>query len=176
VLQRWGKVRFQHVDVYSYTFPTTFGILTYDLLPGTYDGLPVSYDSFDIEQLVIPDAKKGLAFLQQDGSIYLLRPEFNQASEGVAVFGHLQQRHDRDVTVLETHLQSLTDTGTPQVTLLGSDTGAERDSIEVAQLVQNTARSKRYDSRITACNFDIAVEGNFMLSNMLIKVMNHGSR
>lgn len=175
-LERWGKLRTPHVDVYPYTFISSFGIYTYDLLPGTYDALSTTYDGLGIPQLVVAAPKRGLAFLRSDGQIWAVRPEFNQTGSGVAIFGRVQQRQSRQITVHEVRIDGLTDSGTPAVTLLGSGTGYARDIATPFGLVENIAGSKRYDGRVTSQNFNVAFEGHMVLSNILMRVNDNGSR
>lgn len=176
--QRWGKLRITHADAFLYPFPVASTLYNYDTLPGYYDGFgDDTYDSWNIIRLSVPAPKQGLAFLGVDGSIYLMSTSFGESNAaGVIVLGHIQQQHSRLVTVLEATLEGLKTTGSPSVSILPSQNGADRDVAVAMGLASSSGRNQEYHARQTAINFDVAIEGTFVLSTALVKVMQHGRR
>lgn len=159
--RRWGKIKVPHVAIFSSNLAVS--------------GIPDDY----------------ICFLQYNGDLWLMRTSDRQSSYGttqplsVYLFGHIQERHDRFITVQELVLDT-TETyrsapapgvvPDPIVTLIGSETGSDRDSTTEMALEQAGTSYRRYTSRCTAQNFDIAVEAYMGLNTVLAKVMKNGSR
>jgi hypothetical protein len=176
VLQRWGKLKIEHMDVFTYPYQSGVGGYTYDTLPGTYDELVGDYASLALFFLAIVPAKTGIAFLLNTGEIKVVDLSFDQENTGVAIFGHIAQRNDRQTTLIDVQIDGLKSTPTPEVSILPSENGKDRSvvSLETAQTADATYQ--RYQPRITAKNIDIAIEGCMVLSNVEIMVMLHGYR
>lgn len=178
-LKRWGKLKIDHADAFMYPYVSGTGAYTYDTLPGYYADLgDTDYAGLGILYLAVTPAKRGIAFLKPTGEIFILSLDFNQLNApGVAVFGHIQQRHDRKVTIQELVLDGAKNMpAAPTVTLLGAVNGYDRDTVTPVTLSDSSAKYHKYNSRVTSENFDIAVEGNIVLSTALAKIMLHGSR
>lgn len=178
VLERWGKLKIDHVDAFMYTYPAYSLDYTYDQLPGFYKDLRLAtYSDLSIVRALVTPPKQGIAFLKKTGEIQVLIADFVQTTaDGVALFGRLQQRHDRDITVTDVEIEGLRDLPAYTISLLGSETGDTRDSITTPTLKSSVGEYKKFDSRVTAKNFDLALEGNFVTSTILLQVMNHGYR
>lgn len=176
-LERWGKLRIDHVDAFTYPYVSATAAYTYDTLPGYYSDLTGDYYSLGLYALTVQPAKGGMAFLKSTGEIQIFTTDFAQDSApGVAVFGHLQERHDKLITFLDLWVDGLKSLPTPVVTLLSSETGDERDDTATMDLESSTARTRHYSSRVTALNFDVAIEGTMVLSSLLAGVKKHGYR
>jgi hypothetical protein len=177
-LQRWGKLKINHADCFMYTYPTAAGSWNYDQLVGFYADLGEdTYADLGISRLLVTPAKRGIAFLKNNGEIWILATDFSQTNSlGVIVVGHLQERHKALMTMLSVECEGLRDVPAPQVTLLASANGNARDNIWPLPLRNANGEFKNYAKRITAKNFDIAVEGTFVLTTLLIQYLNHGYR
>lgn len=177
-MQRWGKLIIKHVDAFIYAYPTLSKDYDYDDLVGYYsDFYQDSYQDLSIVKTITIPPKVGLSFLKSTGQIDTVNLAFNQPdSNGVAILGRIQQRHSKNVTFQDVTIDGLRDTPTPTVSLLGSYKGDVRDFVAPMQLVEVTGSYKKYSARVTACNFDVAIEGNFQTSSILLNVMNHGYR
>ena len=174
VFERWGKINIRHVDAFTYTYPVGVGSWNYENLVGSYSDLgDDTYDALDIVRLIIAPAKRGMAFLKNTGEINVLTSDFVSASSGVAIFGRIQQRHDRLVTITSVELEGA---DSPIVTLLGSSDGHTRDTVSPMELVTAADLTCNYHSYVTAKNFDIAIEGAMQLSTAMVRVKNNGYR
>jgi hypothetical protein len=174
-LERWGKLKVPHVDVYSYTYVTAAGNYNWNTLAGDWDDLTgMTWEGLGIDQLTVPDAKRGIAFLRASGEINVLRTNYNQVNtSAVAVFGMIQQVHGRTTTVTAARLAQVTNCA---VHLLGSKSGDNRDATVAMLPDEISGEFTRYKARETAKNFAVAVEGTFMLSSFLVDIQSHGSR
>jgi hypothetical protein len=161
---RWGKIAINHSDTFMYTYPTSSGALDYDDLTMFYADLyDDTYDDLDIVRVVSTPPKRGI--------------DFTQVSSGsLALFGHIQQRRSKNITILGVELEGLKDSPAPQVTLLGSETGYGRDAVWPLALTEAQGARKLYQARQTAVNFDVAIEGTFVLSTALVEALMHGYR
>jgi len=178
VLERWGKVTLQHVDAFMYPYPTFAASYLYSQLPGLYSDLgDQTYQNLDEARLTPLPAKRGIAFLKKDGSVSVLNTDYAQlSSNGVAVFGRLQSVRQRLVTVLNAELDAVKD-GAFSCTLLPSDEGGtERVTPIPMTLAYTNGQSRRFESYETAVNFDLVLEGAFVLNNLQLRVKNHGYR
>lgn len=179
-LQRWGKVVISHSDVFMYPYPTSAGNFFYDdLSTYFYDDLGENtYDDLDVVRVQVTPPKHGIAFLQNDGSIYILATDFTQSSsQGVAIFGHFQATREAKVTLQGFQLEGTGfDVVEPTVTVLASQWGMDRTWTYAQGVDNQTTNWRRYACRITGENVDIALEGNFVLSGLMANVGNHGYR
>lgn len=178
VLERWGKLRIDHADAFMYPYPLGTGAYTYDKLEGYYDMLLRDYRALDYLFLAVIPPKKGLAFIDIYGTVKIVSTDFAETSaSGVAVFGHISLKHSNFTTFTEAVFDGLRNTPTPVVSILSSSDGVDRDQTTTMQLASDaTASYKRYRSRVSAWNHDLAIEGTFVLSTALVGVMPHGYR
>lgn len=177
-LRRWGKVRFTHSDVFMYTYPSLSGDYDYDELPGDYaDLLDLEYDDLSIVQALALPAKRGICFMPRDGSLNIMLTDFAQVNDGgVLLFGHLQFMRNNETTVQRIEIEGVKNDPLPEVTIISSDNGFNRNFITTPALKDSTDNYSNYDSRVTAKNHDIALEGCFMLTGLLVEVTKHGHR
>ena len=178
ILKRWGKLNIDHVDVYMYTYPIGSAVYTYDTLPGYWDGFgDATYDSWGIVQLNVTPAKQGISFLKANGEIWALNPNFNAVgNSGLVIFGHIEQMHARLVTILSAEFEGLQASPAPVVSLLSSTDGYSRNAATQMQYSTSSADVMQFHSTATAKNFDLVLEGSFVLSTAMIRVMNNGYR
>lgn len=176
-LRRWGKVCIDHVAAFLYPYPSGTGDYTYDTLPGTYADLTKDYLTLSVLFIDVIPAKKGIAFLKSTGQILVLTPDFTQvSSSGVAVFGHIAYKNDEHTTIHLIELDGLRSTPAPVVTIMSSKNGKDRDRNVTPTLLITDNEYRRYGMRVTDKNHDIAIEGNFVLTNLFADVMHHGYR
>lgn len=177
-LRRWGKLVIEHCDAFMFPYVSGLGAYTYAGWLGIYDDYPVTeYIDLGTFFLAVPPAKRGIAFLKTNGEVYIANMDFNQSnSTGVVIFGHIQQRHDRHITIQKAKFDGINTVPAPQVTLLGSVDGYTRSSVTPMTQSALSGKFREYSSRYTAENFDLVLEGNFVISSVLVDVMNHGSR
>jgi hypothetical protein len=174
-LKRWGKLQCEHCDVFSYPYPSGTGDYTYETIPTSYGALTISYDEMDIFYLEANPPKDGFALLTRTGEIVIAKLDFTQAvADGVALFGHLQLRHDRHTTLLDVEIDGLRNEG--ELTVIASEDGYTKISSDVIAPETQASGYSHYSCRETAKSFDIAIEGTFVLSSLLATVMFHGSR
>ena len=178
VLQRWGKLVITHCDVFMYPYPTFASSYFYSQLPGFYTDLgDATYADLDLARLTPLPAKKGIAFLKSSGQVDIVNTDFAQPTpSGCAIFGHIQSVRQRGVTMLEATLDSVKSTGVTCTLLPSTEDGAERGTPVAMGLAYTNGESRRFESYETAMNFDLAIEGAFVLNNLLLRVKNHGYR
>ena len=174
-LERWGKLRVNHVDCFLYAYPTLASSYDYSQLPGLYSDMSEdSYADLDSTRLQVTPAKRGIAFLKSNGQVDILATDFAQTStSGLAIFGRIEQNRQRMTTLTNVELDGLR---SGNVYSLPSEKGKNRDSSRLLPQVDVADDYVKCDEYFTARNFDIAVEGTFMLSNLQARVRNHGYR
>lgn len=176
-LQRWGKLKIQHQDAFMYPYPQGSGAYFYDQLPGFYDQLPGDYASLGAITFTATPPKQGLAFMNTLGEIYVATLDFAQESaEGVAIFGHIQHRLNRTTTIHSIELDGIRAAVDPTVTVLLSTTGKERTAISTAVDQTASGEWQKFNTRKTARNIDIAIEGALVLTSVLARISENGYR
>lgn len=187
ILKRWGKVKFDHVDCFSYPYPNVFGDLTYDELTISYESLEfTSYDDLSTGVEFNPLSKKSIAFLAADGTVTTLVMDYDKPDlqTGVVIFGKFQLVRARMMTMQTVDLEGVYRIeeslvpNTPAITCtaLTSLDGKNLDHPYTTTLLKNTEFLQRYARRATGINFGIAVEGSFSLSSYILEVTAEGDR
>lgn len=176
-LGRWGRLKIEHCDAFSYPYPSGAGMYDYNELPGYYDGLTLDYLSLDTFYLATIPVKQGMAFLKTTGEVQMATLDFAQTdAPGVIVLGHIQQRHDRMITITDIELDGIRAVPEPEVTIISSETGLTKTASLATTAGTSSGNYRNYKCRQTAKNFDIAVEGTMMLSSALVSVVHNGAR
>lgn len=179
-LRRWGKVRVPHVDL---------GILPRSVLaeiPLKFSELTASFSSYTMafEDLytaygsVLP-LRAGFAFLQNTGVVRsLVSDPAVAAGEGVLLIGHVKLVRSRTVTFQTAVIDGLYSVPAPSVKILGSLSynGFTRDEVYAPALKNTNGTSLHYGGRKTYDNFDVAIEGKFALSSVIVETTQNGSR
>lgn len=188
LLERWGKIKLDHVDIGTLPWLDEAGILRPILINEL--GLGIQYYPDAIQDLAysVPDPDSAitnvnwrdtLGFLQFDGTIKGIRVETagedNATGLGIVVIGHVQVTRGRTVTLQDLQLDGM---HSGDVYILTSDPGHgyNRDAAVAATLQIDRTDYKTYRKRVTAENFDVAVKGSFMLTNAVVETTVHGSR
>jgi hypothetical protein len=177
VLERWGKLRIDHVDISELPLYSIGSSYRYYTLELGYDEYDIGYDELDESLPPVAAVRENYGFLQPDGSVRaLVMQEGTFGSSAVAIFGHIQLVRSRDVTVTCAELDGIFSDVVPTLTLLKSDTGFARDEEQQMQAVTVVGSYAEYHSRFTGKNIDLAIEGDFALTNMVLEGLIHGSR
>ena len=205
LLRRWGHLMLSHVDAFTYPYSVfAVPVPNYNEWTGVYTDETRDYDFGGSNALRVPRPKQGIAFLQADGSVYTVDLNSVQSDGlGVVVFGHIQQRHSLNTTLLGVEVEGMqygAGTGfydslnisyaayglidyalwdkdvAETVSVQPSENGADRDGTTPVLVSALTPGFLRGDCRLTAKNFDVTIVGNFAISSLLVEVMNHGVR
>lgn len=180
VLQRWGKLRVNHVDIGIIPVETLNSSYLYYQLEGGYD----SYTAIEYDQLVQPfntvaALKQNYGFLQADGTTLLWVPQGDLTSSGskpIAIFGRVQVTRNRTVTIQKCQVDGIVAGSLPEITILASQTGFTRDSVKKMDIANQVGSYVDCHSRYVALNADIAVEGSFLMTNMVLETTVNGKR
>lgn len=185
VLKRWGKLKIEHADCFSYPYPNVVGPVTYeDLANTTYDDLAVtSYADFDTGVVSDPPSKLTIAFLKTNGEVQLLRMDYDKdaAQSGVVIFGKFQMTRAKMMQMQQVDLEGIYANGADlshlmTVTLTGSLKGYAQDFAHPMKLLWTKGKWSRYAKMATAMNENVIVEGTFALSSYLIEATENGDR
>jgi hypothetical protein len=179
-LKRWGKVKIDHVDCFSYPYPNVFGDLTYDDLSAVpYDQLIyTSYDDLSIGVQSLQPSKRSLAFLGANGSVDLLVADYNKVDQaGVMIFGKFQMLRARLATIQQLDLEAIYAPNSPvTVTAIAAWDGKDLAVAKPMQLLLDGPESKRYAKRVTGQNISFAMEGAFSMTTYILEMTNDGDR
>lgn len=172
-LKRWGKVRVDHVDAFTYPYPNITGDLSYGQLNTDYGSLgDTTYAELGVGIVSISPPKRSLAFMGPNGAISVLSIDYNiRVQKGVLVLGQFQFNRDNMTTLHEVELEGMASGKLyAQVSLNGKtvDRTVEYDTFGMEDEYRN------YYGRETGRNISVAVEGVFQLTGLLTKVAKSG--
>ncbi len=187
-LERWGKVRYPHVDVgllpwainsAAGTRPATIEELTDPIEDYTQAIGQLSIATGkDTIQLELLHWRNNIGFMSRDAAIKTMYVENDledvESGSGVLVIGHVQITRGRKTTLQEISLDGLV---VGDVYLLPSQEGYARDTAILTTETLAAGNFRQHRKRHTSENFDVAIEaGSFSLSSVVIETTIHGSR
>lgn len=179
-LKRWGKIKIEHVDCFSYPYPNVFGDLSYDDLAAiSYDQLIyTAYEDLSMGVQSLQPSKRSIGFLGANGSVDIMISDYNKVSEaGVMVFGKFQMTRARMCSLQRLDLEAVFATDRHvEVTAIASFDGKDRSLAVPLILQQDGFENKRYIKRITGTNISIAMEGGFSITTYVLEMTNDGDR
>lgn len=178
--KRFGKVKIDHVDCFTYVVPNLSGDITWDMLDG------LSWDDFgettwsDLEtQLRTEETPKEIVgFLGKDGLVSIINFDLVQINNaGVIVFGKYQYVRDRLLTLdsvdLENIKASLNFTLTHFVSVDGKTT-AFKNNLFLKLAADGLRTYNTIRPQNTGKNHTLAAKGTFNLISMELKFHEDG--
>lgn len=185
VLKRWGKLKIEHADCFSYPYPNVAGAVTYaDLANTTYDDLSqTTYNDLLTGVISDPPSKLTIAFLNINGEVQLAEMDYEKVEPdpAVAVFGKFQDVRAAMISLQEVQFDGVYGpfADLPHVltvTAIAEPPNNKPLIIKPMQLMSSSNKNARYARRISGESFDIAVEGTFALSTYVFNTENVGGR
>lgn len=185
ILRRWGRLKLEHTDCFSYPYPNVVGPVTYeDLANTTYDDLSqTTYADFDTGVISDPPSKLTMAFLATDGEVVLATMDYNKAAaeDAVVIFGKFQMTRARMITLQQLDLEGAylpgSDLPHPMtVTAFVELPDNKGTTFEEMMLVSKYKKNARYARRISGKTANVVVEGTFALSTYLLETTLSGDR
>jgi hypothetical protein len=170
--------------IISYGVSSLTHAIVYDMTQKRYGKLKISHvDCFEFEYLdpAIEDApRKSIAFLKEDGSVYILNPSITFASSsGVILLGKFQYVRSRLLSLEEVELQTVHPSQAAVVYDLVSTSGGTLESTTKYQCYetsQSGEAQRTYKIHKTGVNHSILVVGGFFLSSLQLTFHVHGNR
>jgi hypothetical protein len=176
-LQRWGKIRVDHVDAFTYPYPNILGDLTYAQLQTDISGLTGSIASLGIGILSISPPRKSIGFLKKDGSIDVLAIDYRvRDATGTALIGQIQHNRNKMTTLHAVEVEGLDDRAiAPYVYDIISLNG--KDIYEVRELTayEVSASYRKYLGSGVGKNHCILFKGTFQMTGLLTEISKHGN-
>ena len=176
VLERWGKIRHKHVDLFGFATGSRTVDITYGmLLDVTYEDLgTTTYDQMTQQSSPVTYPRQLLSIVDTDGTVNLVvmdnRP-MDTYGAGVAVLGEIQLVRSRQIEFHQAEVE-----GAINVNVFVAPT--YQDGIESApfQLTQTFAFGdyKEFATLQEARSFKLQIEGSFNLSTIICKCANGG--
>lgn len=165
-LQRWGKLKFNHMDCFQYPYPN---------LPG---------------EITEPPPKQSIALLTQSGEVDLAvidyRNQNDENSDACLLLGKYQLVRQRVATFQTLELEGLNEGFPPSVYLLLSHDGKTNEPPVELSILHDGGRSKKYGAPVpaagapavqrTAKNFSFLIAGTFELSTAIVTLTQQGRR
>ena len=174
-LERWGKLKFIHRDCFAYSYTSLPQYVTYSALQELdYDLLgAVPYADLTITNANITPAAHALAFLKEDGSVFVA--DWAQSSNGVdssvVIIGRVQLSRGKHIQLNRIESEGLSN-GTVYV---GASTdGRNIDRIEETVVVHQDTEYQIAGCLVDCKNLDIIIEGTFDLSTVILEAATSG--
>lgn len=179
-LRRWGKLRKDHVDVFTVSEALTAGgYLQFDqmVIPGNTVLIPADETKVQVEAIL--SNQETFAVMEANGSISLV--DFNLfgaiQSTSVAVFGRVQLRRGRDCTVHEAWLEGLSGGG--DFSFVGDSASVRGATFSApAAMYLDTydadSMSAVYLGSTVGTNHNLHIEGMFDLTGLTLTLVPEG--
>lgn len=180
-LERWGRLRQRHVDLFYYVQQQEPGSVTYgQLLDVTYDRLDqlgVSYAELDSLGATgdITNARHSLAFLRETGEVVaaIWSDDLRDTEDpGVAIIGRIQLSRSRRTQFQRAELEGLT---SGRVYIQPSYDGRTLATTEQLYDITSAEDLRVVGGLYDCLNFNLVVEGTFALSTIILEATTAGS-
>lgn len=174
-LQRWGKLRVQHVDCFYYSYDPRTRPLTYGMAQVPYE-FPTLGSYLDTAFLSNPlvSVQNAFGFLNYDGKVTIAdwseyaRPEIDQS---VLVIGRVQLKRETGVQINRVEVEGLR---SGDLIIYPSFDGAELQDPQDLYLVDDNARRRLYGTMLDCINFNIMARGTFTLTTFIVEAISTG--
>lgn len=185
ILRRWGKLKIEHVDCFSYPYPNVFGDITYEDLANTpYNDLSqTTYADLETGVVNDPPSKLTVAFLKANGEVQLALMDYNKEAEqqGVLIFGKFQLVRAAMLSLQELNLFGVYQTGSDfphplTVTATAELPDNKGTKVEAMKMLSRDKKNSRWAKRITGETVNTVIEGTFALSSYTLEVVAEGDR
>lgn len=188
-LKRYGKIKLSHRKCFEWPAPNVFGTLTYGdlsaitygaLINATYGDLLTSVDTIEV-------ARKNLAFLQGDGTVYIVNFDLKQANIGtgglgetvpppVLVLGKFQFERNYFIAHQQSGIENVKDGNAFDFYLLQTLDGKTFLPAVAPVLLTNSPMSKMYGKRLNGQNISAMFIGAFNLNSYMLQFTLGGQR
>lgn len=185
ILKRYGKLKVDHVDCFSYPYPNVSGNVTYAMLANTtYDDLAqTSYADLATGVISDPPSKLTVAFLLPTGEVKLLTMDYDKEDQhnAVLILGKFQLVRTNLLQVQRFVIDGVynpaADLPHSLVVFVGSSIDGYRpDRVVPMVLLRGGNKTVEYAKRITGLNCYVIIEGTYALSSAMLEVTNDGDR
>lgn len=177
-LKRWGKFKIAHRDCFQWNNPNLYGPITYAMLAMPYSQLMLTtYADFltGIEGFVYP--KKALAFLQQDGTVYIVNFDLSESNaNGVFMLGKFQFQRNKFLVHQSTDVENIRPSGAFSLYIVPSLNGKDLLTPVPGVLQTQGDLMRRYNKRLTGLNYSLLFIGAFNLTSVLTNFTLGGDR
>jgi len=174
-LKRWGKLRVVHRDCFNYVYPGSAGSATYSMLLDVQyaDLSTTTYAATQLPSTGITSAQNAMAFIKSDGQVLVAtwaeRENGNDAA--VAIIGRVQLSRSRNVQLNRIEIEGLY---SGDVFVQASGNGRNIDSVVSTVDVDRTSNYLAAGCMVDCKNFNLAIEGTFNLSTVILEAMPTG--
>lgn len=185
ILKRWGRLKLDHVDCFSYPYPNIAGDVTYEMLAvTTYDDLSqTTYADLATGVISDPPSKFTMAFLSINGQVRMATLDYNktEAEDAVLIFGKFQLQRSNVIQLQQLDIEGAYIPGSDRphpitVTATAEQPGNKGEIVSAMVLQSSNGKNARYARRLTGLNVNTIVEGTFALSTYLLEVTQDGDR
>lgn len=177
VVQRWGKLVFNHTDCFYYNYGAESVPVTYSMFLSTsYSALStIPYANLTETTNAFTSAPHSLAFLTSAGQVVIAdwsKQERVTPDAGVIVIGRTQLSRSKFTQLNRVEMEGM---GTGDVFVTPSYDGRTLATAEQLGLITSAEDFKEYGSMVNCKNFNLIVQGAFDLSTIILEASPTGS-
>ena len=178
--KRFGKLKIDHVDCFTYATPNLSGDLAWeDLGEISWEELGgTSWDGLGsmVETVEVP--KDILAFLQKDGMVHIVNFDLNHTDDdGVIVLGKYQFIREKRIVIDEIEVENVDPIFNFDVKILTSDDGKNIVRKTTPYLHVDTGLFRKYlgdPDQAVGKNHSLTFKGTFHLTSLALTMHLHG--
>lgn len=176
--KRFGKLKIDHVDCFTYFVPNLSGEITWEMLDAvSWDDLgDTSWEELGFQISTQETPKEILAFMARDGSVKVANFDLNHTGDtGVIVLGKYQFVRERLMAIDEIHIENVDDNVNFDLTILSSQDGKNISKKTAPFLSINTGQYRKYlCNNIIGKNHSLAFKGTFHMHSLEMFFHLHG--
>ena len=176
VLERWGKLRKKHADLFGFATGTHTVDITYGMLIDvTYNDLAnTAYQDLTIQGSPVTYPRQLLSVVDVDGTVSLVvmdNRSMDTYGSAVVVLGEIQLVRSRQIEFHQVESE-----GCINVNMFVSPTYQDGSTLSATQLIPTFANGdyKEFATLQEARSFKLQIEGSFNLSTVICKCANGG--
>lgn len=177
--KRFGKLKINHVDCFTYFVPNLSGEITWEMLGDlSWSDLgDTTWADFSSQVATRETPKEILAFLGKDGQVQVANFDLvHNGDTGIIILGKYQYIRERLLTMDEIQVENIDQGNNFELFLLSSLNGKTVDNVSTPFLDESTGQYRNYKSHETALNHSIGMAGTFHVNSLLLHFHIHGRR
>jgi hypothetical protein len=177
--KRFGKLKINHVDCFTYFVSNLSGEITWEMLAGlSWDDLgDTTWDDFAFQVATKETPKEILAFLGKDGQVQVANFDLVHNNDtGVIILGKYQYIRERLLVMDEIHVENVDQGNNFDLILLSSMDGKNISKVSSPFLASSSGQFREYKSRERGLNHSIGAKGTFHLASLELVFHTDGRR
>lgn len=175
--KRFGKLRINHVDCFTFFVPNLSGEITWEMLTDvSWEDLgATTWDELGTQVATQETPKEILAFMGPDGKVSVVNFDLNHSGDsGVVILGKYQFIRERLLQLDEVHIENVDENVNFDLIVISSYDGKTNNEVSLPMLVIDSGQYRQYQSSAVGKNHSLGLKGTFHLHSLELVFHPHG--